>query len=149
MGLPRRLIGFCAQYEIDEIMLLPDVKERVEVYFRYQMEFRDQLQRCARVYNDLVVLDLRREDPIYPGNRFVIYTLFTECNISIHVMWGKEKQNIVFATGKSIFNRTSEINVGELMLEYGGGGHAAAGTCQIETERANEILGELIQRITA
>jgi nanoRNase/pAp phosphatase (c-di-AMP/oligoRNAs hydrolase) len=96
-----------------------------------------------------VVLDLRDEETIYPGNRFMIYALFPECNISIHVMWGKQKQNTVFATGKSIFNRTSKTNIGDLMLQFGGGGHAAAGTCQADTDKAAEVLQALIEKITA
>jgi nanoRNase/pAp phosphatase (c-di-AMP/oligoRNAs hydrolase) len=79
----------------------------------------------------------------------MIYALFPETNISIHVLWGVQNQNTVFATGKSILNRTSNTNVGVLMLEYGGGGHANAGTCQIENHRAEEVLQELITRINA
>jgi nanoRNase/pAp phosphatase (c-di-AMP/oligoRNAs hydrolase) len=143
------LIGACEKYSIDEILALPDVQERVEVFREFEDRFKAQLQRCANVYHNLVVLDLREEEVIYPGNRFMIYALFPECNISIHVMWGKQKQNTVFATGKSIFNRTSKTNIGELMLAYGGGGHAAAGTCQIENSRADAVLQELITKINA
>ena len=96
----------------------------------------------------MIVLDLREEEIIYPGNRFMIYALFPEVNISIHVLWGVQKQNTVFATGKSIINRSSKTNIGELMLRYGGGGHNAAGTCQIENEKAEAILEELITIIT-
>ena len=71
------------------------------------------------------MLDLRKEVTSLAGNRFMVYALFPECNISMHVMWGKQKQNTVFAIGKSIFNRTSKINIGDLALQYGGGGHAA------------------------
>ncbi len=78
----------------------------------------------------------------------MIYALFPQCNISIHEMWGLQKQNTVFAVGKSILNRTSNTNIGELMLHYGGGGHANAGTCQIENDRADEVLQELITKIT-
>jgi nanoRNase/pAp phosphatase (c-di-AMP/oligoRNAs hydrolase) len=95
------------------------------------------------------VLDLRKEDPIWATNMCMIYALFPEANISIHAMWGKQGLNTVFATGKSIVNRTSRTNVGELMLKYGGGGHYAAGTCQIETERAEEVISELIAKINA
>jgi nanoRNase/pAp phosphatase (c-di-AMP/oligoRNAs hydrolase) len=86
---------------------------------------------------------------IHPANRFLIYALFPKCNISIHVMWGLKKQNVVFATGKSILDRGSKTNVGELMLKYGGGGHEAAGTCQIEPEKAEAVQKELVERITA
>ncbi|HEY0902189.1 MAG TPA: exopolyphosphatase, partial [Micavibrio sp.] len=72
---------------------------------------------------------------------------FPQCNISIHCMWGKGQQNTVFATGKSILNRTSNTHVGHLMLKYGGGGHQAAGTCQVDNDRAEQVLQELITQI--
>ena len=104
---------------------------------------------CNVVHGNLVVLDLREEEIIYSGNRFVIYALFPQCNISIHIMWGLKKQNTVFATGKSIFDRSSKTNVGELMLKYNGGGHNAAGTCQVPHEENEACLAELISAINA
>lgn len=142
------LIDYCIDHTIDEIMHLPDVAERVELYNKYQDDFIDQLQRCSTLHDNLVVLDLRDEEIIYPGNRFTIYALFPDTNISIHVLWGFQKQNTVFATGKSIVNRTSKTNIGELMLQYGGGGHGAAGTCQIDNDKAHIVLEELITTIT-
>jgi nanoRNase/pAp phosphatase (c-di-AMP/oligoRNAs hydrolase) len=117
------------------------------MYFEHAEKFRAQLQRCSKVHGNLVVLDLRGEETIYAGNRFMIYALFPQTNVSIHVLWGLKQQNTVFATGKSILNRTSKTNVGALMLEYGGGGHHAAGTCQVSNEGADEILMALVKRI--
>jgi len=97
----------------------------------------------------LAILDLRNEDIIYASNRFVIYALFPQTTISIHVLWGLKQQNTVFATGKSIINRSSSTNIGELMLEYHGGGHENAGTCQVPNEDSARVLNELIARITA
>ena len=147
--LMMKLIDYCREHSIDEILALPDVKERVELYFSHQEPAREQIQRCATVHGNLVVLDLREEDPIYATNRFTLYALFPECNISIHQMWGFRKQNTVFAIGKSILNRSSNTNIGELCLHYGGGGHKNAGTCQIEHDKADEVLQELIERIRA
>ncbi|HAZ47957.1 MAG TPA: exopolyphosphatase [Cyanobacteria bacterium UBA11369] len=148
-NLMMHLIDYCKEHTIEEILELPDVKERIDVYFEQEQKFKEQIQRCATVHNNLVVLDLRNEETIYAGNRFVIYALFPDCNISIHEMWGVQKQNTVFAVGKSIFNRTSNTNIGELMLKYGGGGHANAGTCQIDNDQADEVLKELIAQINA
>ncbi len=141
------LIGYCKTHKISEIMELPDVKERVEIFYEHESKFVAQIKKCATVHNNLVVLDLTNEETIYAGNRFMIYALFPECNISIHKMWGFQKQNIVFATGSSILNRTSKTNIGELMLKYGGGGHENAGTCQISTDKAAVVLQELIAQI--
>lgn len=143
------LIDYCKNHKIDDIMKLPDVVERSDLYKKYENEFKEQLKRCSKVYKNLVVLDLSKEEIIYPGNRFMIYALYPECNISIHKILGFRGQNMVYATGKSIFNRTSKTNIGELMLKYGGGGHEAAGTCQISHEDAEKVLNELISKINA
>lgn len=143
------LIDYCKDHDIDEIMKLPDVVERVELYFDQKEKHEAQIKRCSTVYRNLVVLDLLDEDPIWSGNRFVIYALYPDCNISIHKLWGLKKQNTVFAVGKSILNRSSNTNVGELMLQYGGGGHENAGTCQIDNDKADGVLKELIGKITA
>ena len=146
--LMMKLIDFCRDHhDIDEILALPDVKERTDLYFDHQIKAREQIERCAGVHSNLVVLDLRREETIWAANRFIIYALFPHSNISIHILWGKNKQNTVFAIGKSILNRTSKTNVGDLALKYGGGGHQAAGTCQIENLKAEEVLQELIKKI--
>ena len=100
-------------------------------------------------HHNLVVLDLREEETIFTGNRFMVYALYPETNISIHVLWGRQKQNTVFTIGKSILDRSCTTDVGELCLKYGGGGHEAAGTCQVEHEEAENILNEIIQRINA
>jgi nanoRNase/pAp phosphatase (c-di-AMP/oligoRNAs hydrolase) len=143
------LIKYCRNHNIDEILALPDVKERVDLYLDQKQKAGEQIKRCAKVHQNLVVLDLRNEETIWAANRFLIYALFPETNISIHVMWGVQKQNTVFATGKSILDRSSKTNVGELMLQYGGGGHHAAGTCQVENDQAENTLQALITRINA
>lgn len=143
------LIAYCRNHTIEDILKLPDVQERIAIYYEHAPLAREQIQRCSRVYDNLVVLDLRNEETIYATNRFLIYALFPDCNISIHVMWGLRQLNTVFATGKSIVNRTSNTNVGELMLQYGGGGHENAGTCQIALDESEAVLRELILKITA
>lgn len=148
--LMMKLIDHCRDHDtIEDILQLPDVKERVDIYFEHQIKFREQVERCVSVHKNLVVLDLRQEDTIWAGNRFMIYALFPQANISLHVLWGKNKQNTVFAIGKSILNRTSKTNVGELCLEHGGGGHNAAGTCQVPNLKAEEKLVEIIEKINA
>lgn len=143
------LIKYCRDHGIDEILALPDVKERVDLYMEHAEKAKEQITRCTTVHKNLAVLDLRNEETIYATNRFMIYALFPQTNISIHVMWGVQKQNTVFATGKSILDRSSKTNVGELMLQYGGGGHHAAGTCQVGNEQAETVLQALIAKINA
>ncbi len=132
---------------IEQILQMPDVKERVDLYHSHLPKFREQIERCSRVHGNLVVLDLRKEDTIWAGNRFMIYALFPKCNISAHIMWGKNKQNTVCAIGKSILNKTSKTHVGDLCLSYGGGGHDAAGTCQLENLKSDDKIAEIIGKI--
>jgi nanoRNase/pAp phosphatase (c-di-AMP/oligoRNAs hydrolase) len=147
--LMMELIDACLEKPVEQILELPDVKARVDLYVEHADKHVEQIKRCSKVHGKLVVLDLRNEEIIYAGNRFMIYALFPECNISVHVMWGMKKQNTVLATGKSIIDRSSKTNVGEEMLEYGGGGHDAAGTCQVENDKADAVLAELIKKINA
>jgi len=109
--------------------------------------FLEQLRRISHVEGDVVIVDLRGEETIYAGNRFMIYALYPEARVSIHIIWGRQKLNTVFACGKSIIDRTSPVNVGEVMLHYGGGGHLAAGTCQIPHEESERVLREIIDAL--
>jgi nanoRNase/pAp phosphatase (c-di-AMP/oligoRNAs hydrolase) len=147
--LMMQLIDCCRDMRIEDILALPDVKERVDLFFAQHEKFRQQIQRVAQVHGKLVVLDLRAEDAIYAGNRFVVYALYPQCDISMHVMWGREKLNTVYTVGKSIFDRGSRVDIGELMLRHGGGGHAAAGTCQGANETAQTMKQRLIDEILA
>ncbi len=147
--LMMKLIDYCRDHTVEQIIDLPDVKERVDLYLEHNEKAKDQIQRCTTVHKNLAVLDLREEETIYAVNRFMIYALYPDINVSIHVMWGLNKLNTVFAVGKSIINRSSNTNIGELMLQYGGGGHMNAGTCQLDNDRAETVKEELIARITA
>jgi len=143
------LIDYCADHDIGDILQLPDVVERVHLYNEQTSKASEQILRCATVHGNLVVLDLRHEPTIWATNRFMIYALFPRCNISIHVMQGVQGQNIVLATGKSILDRGSKTNIGELMLHYGGGGHSAAGTCQVAHAEAEQVLAAIIRQINS
>ncbi|MGO8799827.1 MAG: exopolyphosphatase [Roseiarcus sp.] len=147
--LMMKLIDYCRNHTVEEILALPDVRERVDLYRQHEAPFREQVLRCTSVHRDLVVLDLRNEETIYAGNRFMIYALFPQCRLSMHVLWGLRQQNTVFAIGKSILDRSSPIDVGALCLRYGGGGHAAAGTCQIDNARAAEVMAALIEKLAS
>jgi nanoRNase/pAp phosphatase (c-di-AMP/oligoRNAs hydrolase) len=147
--LMMQLIDDCTELTVEEILRTPDVAERVELYNDHSERAVEQIRRCAKVEGNLVVLDLRDEEVIHPTNRFMIYALYPDANISIHVLWGLKQQNTVFATGKSIVNRSSRTNVGELMLAHGGGGHDAAGTCQVANVGAGLVLEDLVATITA
>jgi nanoRNase/pAp phosphatase (c-di-AMP/oligoRNAs hydrolase) len=147
--LMMQLIDECRSHGVEEILELPDVKERIDLFRSHETQSRAQIMRCAEVRDDVVVLDLRKEETIYAGNRFMVYAMFPQCRVSMHVLWGVKQQNTVFAIGKSILDRSSPIDVGAICLSYGGGGHKAAGTCQIDNVRAEEIKAELIGKLAS
>ena len=147
--LMMELIHYCMDHTIDEILELPDVKERVDLYFEQAEQFVAQLKRIAKVYDKVVVLDLRNEEVIHAGNRFMIYALYPETQISVHVAWGFRKQNTAVMIGKSIVNKASNVDIGELCLKYGGGGHHNAGTCQLENDVVDKQLPDIIAALNA
>lgn len=147
--LMMQLIDSCRDMPINDILALPDVVERSDLYHQHRTLAESQIRKCASVRGKLVVLDLRDEDIIFATNRFLIYALFPDCNISMHVMWGVKQSNTVFAIGKSITDRGSKTNVGDLCLKYRGGGHAAAGTCQVANDDADRVKEELVAAINS
>jgi len=147
-SLMTSMVEWCGSMAVENILVQPDVQERVVRYNEQTALFREQTGRCTTIHQNLAVIDLRDEAEIFTGNRFLIYGLFPECNISMHILWGREKQNVVFTVGHSIMNRTCRTDVGKLMLEYGGGGHERVGTCQVATGRAEKVKNQLIEWIT-
>jgi len=142
------IIDYCSRMKIDEILELPEVRERSAVYFEYEDKYKQQLQTAATIHNNIVVLDFRHQEiqyPVkYPGNRFIVYALFPQCNISILLRTDPENNKTIFSVGKSIINRSSNVNIGEIMLSYGGGGHRAAGACHMDNKDADEAFKELL-----
>ncbi|THB65721.1 MAG: exopolyphosphatase [Desulfovibrio sp.] len=141
------LIGYCRTLPIEQILELPDVKERVVRYQEQDTLFRAMIEKNARVDGNAVVLDLRNQDEIFTGNRFVIYTMYPQCNVSVQVLWGLKKQNTVFTVGHSIITPTCTTDVGSLMLRLGGGGHTKVGTCQVPSENADSVLQEILDQL--
>src|SRR4051794_24924941 len=147
--LMMELIDHCLGMTVEEVLAHPDVAERVELYREHADAAAEQIRRCSTVHGRIVVLDLRDEKIIHPTNRFMVYALHPQCTVSIHVLWGLRQQNTVFAVGRSIVDRSSTFDIGALMLAHGGGGHEAAGTCQVDNDRAEAVLGELVTTISA
>ena len=147
--LMMKLIDECLEHNVDEVLQDPDVQERVELYFDQQERFKAQVERLARVEGRVVVLDLRDEETIYAGNRFMVYAMYPQAQISVHVAWGFRKQNTAVMIGKSILDKRSKANIGELCLTYGGGGHANAGTCQLDNDKVDAALPDIIAALNA
>ncbi len=145
--LMEKLVEMCRTKDVESILKDPDVAERIDRYYKQDALFRAMLRKRGTVHGNVVLLDFREQDEIYTGNRFVVYTMFPECNVSVQVIWGKLKQNTVITVGHSITNRTCKTDVGALMLEYGGGGHAKVGTCQVDTVVAEKALADIMDRL--
>ncbi len=141
------LLDYLGEMTIEEILAVPDVKERVDCYFEQNELVKKMLLEESRVEKNVIITDLRETKEIFSGNRFIVYSLFPEQNISLQVMWGFQKKNIVITCGYSVLNRTAKANVGALMLKYGGGGHRQVGTCQVSAETADESLREIIEAL--
>ena len=147
--LMEQMVDYCRTMTIEEILALPDVQERLIRYDEQTALFRRMIESNAKQQGNVVVVDLREQAEIYAGNRFVLYTMFPTANISVQIMWGFQKQNVVLTCGHSIINRTSKTDVGVLMLGHGGGGHRAVGTCQVAVEQADTVLSDLVARMNA
>lgn len=146
--LMMELIDYCVNHNIDDVLALPDVKERVDLYFEQAELFKQQLEKITTINGKVAIVNQKEAgDTIYAGNRFMIYALYPEAEISIHVAWGFQKQNTAIMIGKSIINKASKFDIGALCLEYGGGGHLNAGTCQVDNDKTDEILSNIVDRI--
>ncbi|MDD5556578.1 MAG: exopolyphosphatase [bacterium] len=142
------LVDHFREGTIEGALALPSVRERVDLYFEQAEAFRAQLLRCGEARGNILLLDMRREEVIRTGNRFMKYLLFPACNVCIQILWGVGRKNTVFSVGRSIFNRTSTANIGEILLRFGGGGHVDVGTCQVPNERADEVLDALLRALS-
>ena len=147
--LMKKLAAACATKTIEEIIAMPDVKEREMVYFEQEQLFRDMVQKVTKVDGNVLVADLRGVDTIYAGNRFLIYSLFPDQNISVWIMDGKNMQNCVITVGYSTVRRDATVDVGSMLLQHGGGGHKQVGTCQVPYGEADKALADIVSKCKA
>jgi len=147
--LMMRLVDLCRHESVDAILADPDVAERVARYFAQEEQFAAMLRARSTVVGKVLLIDLREQEEIYTGNRFTAYALFPECNVSVQVIWGKAKQNVVLTVGKSIFDRSNPTDIGRLMLSYGGGGHVNVGTCQVPEDQAARVIADVTAMLNA
>jgi hypothetical protein len=147
--LMRDMMVYCRHHPVEEILQIPDVNQRLLVFQEHEEFAERQLRRCGSIDGNIVVADMRGEDSIFACNRFLLYGLFPAAQVSIHIFPGDDTTKTLFAVGKSILNKSSAANIGLLMLEHGGGGHEAVGTCQVSNEDVDDVLMHLIERINA
>jgi len=144
--LMEELMDACRDFGIDELLMLPNVAERIEHYNKQTKDFQEMILQYSKIDGDVIITDLRGVSPIFTGNRFVLYSLFPDQNISVWIVDGFS-MNTVIAVGHSVINRTSSVDVGNLLVEYGGGGHTQVGTCQVPHEDVDDVLVKLLEHI--
>ncbi len=141
------MVQYCRTRTAEEIMEIEDVQERIGRYFDQQDRFVQMLSNCCTLTDNVIITDLTDQETVFSGNRFLVYALYTEQNVEVRAMWGKDQQNVVLACGHSILNRTCQTNIGELMLEYGGGGHRKVGTCQVPVDSWVNDMMEIVETL--
>ncbi|MCL2078358.1 MAG: exopolyphosphatase [Oscillospiraceae bacterium] len=147
--LMENLIDECATKNIGQILENPDVDERVKLYFEQDALFKEMVAKYTRTDGNVIITDLRGVQTIYTGNRFLIYSLYPEQNVSVWIVDGRGKQNCPIAVGHSVLNRTCKTNVGALMLKHGGGGHHQVGTCQVAYDGADAAIKDIVDSMKA
>ncbi len=147
--LMEKLMEACQTMTTEEILALPDVQERIVIYNEQTEKFKQMVSEHTRVDGNLIITDLRHVDPIYTGNRFMIYSMYPEQNISAWIVSGRGGQGCSAAVGYSILNKTADVNVGSLMLKYNGGGHKKVGTCQFSNETMDTELPKMLEELSA
>lgn len=143
----QKIIELCSNFPIERILKDEDVVEYTELYFSQSMKFLKQLSKCSRIIDNVVFIDLRGEKVIYSGNRFLVYAIFPQISISVHVTFAQQRIKTIISLGKSILNRSSKVHIGRILSGYGGGGHAAAGTCQVTNQNADIVIQEILEVI--
>jgi oligoribonuclease NrnB/cAMP/cGMP phosphodiesterase (DHH superfamily) len=141
------LVEMCRTMSIDEILTRPDLQEREAFYREQAAAFEAMLRARSEQRGNVLVTDLRSVDEFAVGNRFMVYALYPECNVSMQLMWDHKKENVVITVGHSVLNKTCKANIGNLLLEYGGGGHRKVGTCQVFAPVADDTVQEIVQRL--
>jgi nanoRNase/pAp phosphatase (c-di-AMP/oligoRNAs hydrolase) len=145
--LMQKLAKACAEKPIEDILNMPDVKERLLFYFEQTNIFKEMIHNHAKPMGNVLLVDLRNIETIYAGNRFYIYTLFPDQNISVWIVDGLNKTNVAITVGYSIINRSATVDIGSLLLQYGGGGHKQVGTCQVPYDDADKIIAEILEKV--
>lgn len=144
-----KLVEWLKTMSIEEVLQQPEVRERIDRIRSESADFKRLLSRNSFQINNVVVTDLREIERLPAGNRFLVYTLFPEANVSLRVHWGPRDDTVIAAVGHSIFNRTCNTSVGDLMSKFGGGGHKGAGTCVLPLERAADAIDEILFELQA
>ena len=139
----RWLVEYVKELPLAKVLQHPEVKKRCDRVLHEQEEFKAVLQQHSRSEQGVIITDFRGQKNLPVGNRFLVYTMYPECHVEVRLFDGLGGK-VVLAAGRSIFCRKCQVSCGELLARYGGGGHAGAGTCQLEGAEAPAKIAEIV-----
>ena len=132
---------------LTEVLHDADIRALTNTFRRDDQDFREFLLASSVVYDKVVVTDYREIENAPVGNRFLIYTTFPDCNVSLRIQWGPGKKLVALNIGHSIFDRSCTVDVGELCRNYGGGGHRGAGGCVLRPMAAGLAIKIITEKL--
>lgn len=141
----RHLMRLAKEKTVDQILADPEVSKHVERLRAEEQAFRKHLQADSRQDGNVVITDVRGQRDLPSGNRFLIYELFPDANVSVRVADGRNNEFVSIQVGHNILKRDCKTSVGDLLAGYGGGGHTGAGTCQVAPGQADRVLAEIVE----
>ena len=145
----RKIIDIVRDRSLAEIMQDPEVAQRCQRVLDFQEKLRKILLERTTLKGNVIYVDLRGVKDIPDGNRFLLFTLFPQGNISVRVSHDTQRENTTaISVGYNIFNKTSTVNVGELLQGYGGGGHRVVGSCRVPNDKAEQAIREIVAAVT-
>ena len=140
------LVDLLKETPIDQILEYPEVKKRCKEVIKENAEWENHLVNHTRIEHKISITDFRSLEKVPSGNRFLSYSIFPETIASVKIRFDKPHGQIVQVNiGQSIFNRQCNVNIGKLLAQYGGGGHAGAGGCSLKADHAEQTIKEILQ----
>ena len=127
---------------IDQIMMDTAVQQRCRQVVADNDAYEEALRENTTLVEHVAITDFRNHDPAPDGNRFLVYSLFPDCTVSVKIVYQDQLASI--KVGHSIVNRGCRVNVGQMLASFGGGGHPGAGACRFPREKSTDYLERIV-----
>jgi hypothetical protein len=141
------LVTWLRTMSLDDVLKQPEVLDRTQRMKDSNSEFLSHLKTHSKKDGNVVITDFRSLDKVPVGNRFLIYTVFPDVNVSVRLQWGPGKKFIATTLGHNIFDRSCKTDIGQLCGMYGGGGHRGAGACVLDPKEADRQVKEIVETL--
>jgi len=144
-----KIIGLLRDCALEDVMRDPEVTRRCQRIRGEQERLRQLLLEHTTIKSNVIYCDLRGIKDIPDGNRFLVFTLFPQGNIQVKVTDDSQRESTTaISVGYNIFNPSSQVNVGELLKNYGGGGHRVVGSSRVLNTEAERAIKEIVDAVT-